>query len=254
MERREHFEIERSSGFSARAIQVANSRGRSARSWISSTTAARHLPPTWVGGRDAAPSGGSAGRSFAIIFFDDFGQFLETKSWSLKTEFMGVGNFWSRVIGNCMSRREIKIDVWKYIRPILMGLGAVLEKKLDNLDRALRQGQMSPSNPNPLERGSNRGISLSGHCTGKSAVTPTLPSKCGMRATTARNVSECADVKWSAKIENGVRKGRDRTSSLPVFRTSSQHEPCKYCEKVSGESHVTQEHWRSSLIFLLVFQ
>ena len=36
------------------------------------------------------------------------------------------------------SRREIKIDVWKYIRPILMGLGAVLEKKLDNQDRALR--------------------------------------------------------------------------------------------------------------------
>jgi len=38
-----------------------------------------------------------------------------------------------------MSRREINIDVWKYFRPILMGLGAVLEEKLDNQDRALRQ-------------------------------------------------------------------------------------------------------------------
>jgi len=37
-----------------------------------------------------------------------------------------------------MSRRKIKIDVWKYIRPILMGLGAVLEEKLDSKDRALR--------------------------------------------------------------------------------------------------------------------
>ena len=27
--------------------------------------------------------------------------------------------------------------MWKYIRPIFMGLGAVLEKKLDNQDRAL---------------------------------------------------------------------------------------------------------------------
>jgi len=37
-----------------------------------------------------------------------------------------------------MSRREIKIDVWKYIRPILMGLGAVFEEKLNNNDCALR--------------------------------------------------------------------------------------------------------------------
>ena len=155
----------------------------------------------------------------------------------MKTEFLRIGNFWLRVIG----RQEIKDDVWKYIRPVLMGLGAILEKKLDNQDRALRQGQMSPSNPNPFKRGSNRGISLSGHCTGKSALAPTLPSKCGMRATTARNVSECADVKWSAKIEKGVRRGRDPTSSLLVFRTSSQRGLCKYCEKVSGESHFIQE-------------
>jgi len=92
---------------------------------------------------------------------------------------------------------------------------------------------MTPSNPNPLKRGLNRGILLSGHCTGKSAVTPTLPSKRGLRATTTpwRNVSECADVKCSYKIEKGVRRGWDGTSSLPVFRTSSQRGPFKYSEK-----------------------
>jgi len=38
-----------------------------------------------------------------------------------------------------MCRREIKIDLWKCIRPILLGLGAVLEEKLNNQDRALRR-------------------------------------------------------------------------------------------------------------------
>ena len=37
-----------------------------------------------------------------------------------------------------MSRREIKIDVWKYIHLILMGLSAVLEKTLEDKYRALR--------------------------------------------------------------------------------------------------------------------
>jgi len=99
---------------------------------------------------------------------------------------------------------------------------------------------MTPSNPNPLKRGSSRGISLSGRCTGKSVVKPTLPSKCGMRATKTRNVSECADVKCSDKIQKGVRRGWDGTSSLPVFWTSSQRGPFKYSEKVSSESHVTK--------------
>jgi len=49
---------------------------------------------------------------------------------------------------------------------------------------------MTPSNKNPLRSGSTREISLSGHCTGKSAVTP---SKHGsMRTIKARNVLECA--------------------------------------------------------------
>jgi len=70
-----------------------------------------------------------------------------------------------------------------------------------------QQRQMTPSNPNPLKHGSSRGISLSGHCTGNSVVTPTLPSKRSMRATTTWNVSECADVKCGDKIQKGVRRG-----------------------------------------------
>ena len=65
--------------------------------------------------------------------------------------------------------------------------------------------------------------------------------KRGTRATTARNVLECTNVKWHTKIEKGVCRGRDGTSSLLVFRTLSQRGPCTYSEKVSGESHVTRE-------------
>ena len=39
-------------------------------------------------------------------------------------------------------------------------------------------------------------------------------------------------------IKKEVRRGWDATSSLPVFRTSSQRGPFKYSEKVSSESHV----------------
>jgi len=35
-------------------------------------------------------------------------------------------------------------------------------------------------------------------------------------------------VKTSAKLEKGVRRGRDIMSSLPVFRTQSQRGPCIY--------------------------
>ena len=35
---------------------------------------------------------------------------------------------------------------------------------------------MTPLNTNSLKRGSSRGISFSGHCTGKSVVKPTLAS------------------------------------------------------------------------------
>ena len=43
--------------------------GRSARSWLSSTTAARHLAPTWVGRRYAALQGGGTERSPADFFW-----------------------------------------------------------------------------------------------------------------------------------------------------------------------------------------
>ena len=45
---------------------------RSARSGLSSTTAAIHSVPTLVGGWGAAPQGGSAGCSPANSFFDGF--------------------------------------------------------------------------------------------------------------------------------------------------------------------------------------
>ena len=66
------------------------------------------------------------------FFFDDVGQFLKTNFWSLNTEFLEIGNFRLRVLVLCTSLREINIDVWKYFPPIFMGLGAVLEEKLDN--------------------------------------------------------------------------------------------------------------------------
>ena len=99
---------------------------------------------------------------------------------------------------------------------------------------------MPPSKKTPSQSGSPRGLALSGHCTGKSTVMPTPASKRGMRANTVKHVSECADVKAAAKLEKGVRRGRDGTSCLPVFRTQSQGGPCIYSDKASGESHVTQ--------------
>jgi len=57
----------------------------------------------------------------------------------------------------CMSRRKIKIDVWKYIRPILMGLGAILEEKLDDQDRALRRYHKSSWNLQGVELGNQEG-------------------------------------------------------------------------------------------------
>ena len=100
---------------------------------------------------------------------------------------------------------------------------------------------MPPSQKTPWQSGSPRGFSLSGHCTGKSAVMPTPASKRGIKANTARHVSKCADVKTNAKLEKGVRRGWNGTSSFPVFRTHSQRGPCIYSEKVSDESQVTQE-------------
>jgi len=61
------------------------------------------------------------------------------------TEFLEIHNFkklgvYVTVRPNCSgpSRREVKIDVQKYLQTIVMGLYAVCEEKLDNQDRALR--------------------------------------------------------------------------------------------------------------------
>ena len=46
------------------------------------------------------------------------------------------------------------------------------------------------------------------------------------KGNTARHILECADVKSSAMLEKGVRRGRHGTSSLPIFRTPSQRRLC----------------------------
>jgi len=76
---------------------------------------------------------------------------------------------------------------------------------------AREQFNWQTTGADPSQSGLNRGISLSGHCTGKSAVMPTLASKRGMRANTARHVSKCANVKLVPSLErvcSGVETAR----------------------------------------------
>jgi len=87
---------------------------------------------------------------------------------------------------------------------------------------------------------------------------PTPASKRGMRANTVKHVSECTGVKTTAKLEKGVRRGRDGMSSLPAFRTPSQGRPCIYSEKASGESQemgevkpLKTEIWKHTHTFIL---
>ena len=89
---------------------------------------------------------------------------------------------------------------------------------------------------------------------GNPQVIPTTTSKRGMRANTTRHVLECVNVKTSAKLKKGVRRGRDGTSSLLVFRTMSQRGPCIYPEKVSGESHVIQAVGRAYVVESRIYQ
>jgi len=120
-----------------------------------------------------------------------------------------------------------------------------------------QQWHMTPSNKNPSKSGLNRGISLLGYCTGKSTVTPTLPSKRGMRTNTEWHVSECANMKTSAKLEKGMRRGWDVTSSLLVFRTPFQRGPCIYSENVPGDQEIGRvtplktEVWKHRHKFIL---
>jgi len=46
-------------------------------------------------------------------------------------------------MGQFMSHCDIKIHMWKYIRPISMGLDAFLKEKLDNQDRAFSPDELS---------------------------------------------------------------------------------------------------------------
>ena len=85
------------------------------------------------------------------------------------------------------------------------------------------QRQMPPSKTNPSQGGLPRRLSLSDYCTGKSVVMPTPASKCRMRANTRRYASECADMKTSAKLEKGGRRGRDYRSSWTHWH--SKHSP-----------------------------
>ena len=55
------------------------------------------------------------------------------------TESQKTGNYVTgRADCSGRSRPEVKIDVWKYLQTIVMGLYAVCEEKLDNQHRALR--------------------------------------------------------------------------------------------------------------------
>jgi len=81
-----------------------------------------------------------------------------------------------------------------------------------------QQGQKTPSKPNPLKRGLNRGISLSGHCTGKLAVTSMLlenvvrgPPHHGMF--------------WSAPMWNGIPRLKRACAGVEMARR-----PCWYSE------------------------
>jgi len=65
----------------------------------------------------------------------------------------------------------------------------------------LSSGADATLKENPSQSGLHRGLSLSGHCNGKSEVMPTPASKSSMRANTARHVSECADVNTSASLK-----------------------------------------------------
>jgi len=78
------------------------------------------------------------------FFFDDFLSIFGKNVLVLKDRILGKQEFpktGSYVTGrpDCSgpSRREVKIDVWKYLQTIVMGLYAVSEQKLAHPDRVL---------------------------------------------------------------------------------------------------------------------
>ena len=94
------------------------------------------VAPTLVGKMGAAPSGGDGVQPRDYYFHDNLGQFLEANSWSSKTEFLEIGNFWLLVVVRvkirALSHREIMFHVWKYIRTIIIDQYAVCGLLLDN--------------------------------------------------------------------------------------------------------------------------
>jgi len=83
-------------------------------------------------------------RGAARNFFDDFWSIFEKKVLVLKDTILGNAEFQksgSYVTGrhdySGPSRREVKIDAWKYLQTIVMGLYAVSEQKLAHPDRVL---------------------------------------------------------------------------------------------------------------------
>jgi len=86
---------------------------------------------TWL--ECSSPWGDLGPKNSLMIFC----RFLEKMSWSWKTEFLGNIEFQKTGIyvtgrPECAgpSHREVKIDVWKYLQTIVMGLYAVSEQKL----------------------------------------------------------------------------------------------------------------------------
>jgi len=109
------------------------------RPWLSNTTAARLqvASSTHFGGEDGrSPFRRGWVQPRDYYFHDNLGQFLEANSWSSKTEFLEIGNFWLLVVVRvkirALSHREIMFHVWKYIRTIIIGQYAVCGLLLDN--------------------------------------------------------------------------------------------------------------------------
>jgi len=131
---------------------------------------------------------------------------------------------------------------------------------------AVNRGRCHPQRKPPSQSGSPRGLSLSGHCTGKSAVMPAPASKRCMNASTARHVWDCADVKTSAKFEKGVRRGILNTlTTWAVYCKYSEHSHnmgrvfiFKKClvramspKKMGGVTPLKIEVWKHTHTFIL---
>jgi len=118
-----------------------------ARLWLFSTTAARHLAPTWRGVQPCKERVQGAAVRFLI---DVFRKFSETNFWSLRMEFF----HYYEILRNTERKKEtirlralcqweIKIDVRKYIQTIIIGLYALCGHMLDNHNRAHSLGEIT---------------------------------------------------------------------------------------------------------------